>query len=105
MILIPAEEILKRTKEACEKLEKEEIKRIENKLNNLLDFIAKNIYEAALKGKSSIKISGSSLKNDEDRDDLEWYLSTNHYDTWYWDDDMVISWSGKNEEKKRINNE
>lgn len=95
MIVITAERSLEITKEACERLEKKEIERIENKLNDLLNFIAKKIYEAAINGKSSIKIAGGSLTDDEDWDDLEWYLSINHYDTWYWYDDMVISWSGK----------
>lgn len=94
MIITSAELNLKITKEACRKKEKEELGRIENKFKDFLDYLAKQILEAAFDGKSSIKISNENFAK-EDWDDIDWYLTNNHYDVWWWDDDMVISWSGK----------
>lgn len=101
MLVMTAERSLMITKEACAKKKKEEIERIENKFKDLLNFIAKNIHEAALKGKSSIKMADGSFPNDEDWEDIKWYLKINNYDVWNFHDSItggyVISWDEKNE--------
>lgn len=98
MILTCAEQNRKIAKEASKNKEKEQLEQIENKFKDFLDFLSKQISQAALDGKFSVRIGNRSF-TEADWDDIDWYVKTKHYDTWWWYDDLVIAWYDKDDKE------